>query len=207
MKKICIIVTCLLLSALLVVGGCKTVTETVTKTATQPAVTVTSTVSGGTVTSTITQPGTTVTVTGTSKPTTTTSTSSTTTTTTTSTTQPTTTTSTGTTTSVNLEPTRTNTQPQSITSADGKLQILKHQGEVWWNGQVVVTGTVKNISSSTASAEINAEIFGWTMQSLATGTDTVSNIPAGGSRTFEIKFTIGLGAQSFNTYTISLKSV
>jgi len=195
MKGYCIIAVSLLLSVLLVIGGCKTVTETVTKTTTQPAVTVTSTASGGTVTNTVTQPASTVTVTSTAQP-------STSTTKTTTTTTATSTTKTTTTTSATSTATAT-TQPQTITSDDGKLQIIKHDF-IRDLGYVKVSGTVKNISSATVSAEVTVEYYDNLGALLDTQTATLEDITAGGVKAFSCQTNSGL---AFNHYVISIRSI
>ena len=165
------ITVCLLLCALLVVGGCKTTTETITKTVTQPAATVTTTVAqpATTVTTTVTQPATTVTTT---KPPTTTTTAATTT--------KTTTTATATTTMT--------TQPQVITSPDGKLQIISYQ--VYFTaGAVDVHGEVKNISSSTVSGVIKCEYYAAPGVLRDTQTTNVTNLSPGEIRMWGVSST------------------
>jgi len=198
MKRYCMVTACLLLGTMLVIGGCKTTTETVTKTTTQPASTVTATVSqpASTVTNTVTQPASTVTVTSTAQPST--STTKTTTTTATSTTK------TTTTTSATSTATAT-TQPQTITSDDGKLQIIKHQSVADPYFGLTVSGTVKNISSATVSAEVKVEYYE-SGSLVDTQTATFDDIPAGGVRAF----TLTSRAPDFPqycSYVVSVKSI
>jgi hypothetical protein len=106
---------------------------------------------------------------------------------------PTATTSTSSTTSTTQVTTETsiiaNTQEQKITSADGKLAILKHE---WMDSYIItpygtyVAGVVKNLTDSVLNAEVIVEFYSVDNVLLSTITQVVSNIGAGRSQTFQV---------------------
>ncbi len=103
-------------------------------------------------------------------------------------------------TSSTLETKSITTQPQEITSRDGKLQIVEHglTTEVSLGApQCEVSGIVKNISSSAVSARIDAKFYDYAGVLVDSTSYLINDIPAGESRFFYLWATQWLDVRGY----------
>jgi uncharacterized protein YpuA (DUF1002 family) len=147
------------------------------------------TVPAETITTTVTQPATTVTTTVTQPATTVTTTI----------------TQLATTATIPTTTVQSTEQTEVITSPDGKVQILEPYLTYYSSSWIVVGGTIKNVSSSPVSAEINVELYDFSGSLLDTIVKTVNSLEPGETRDFQIT---GYGkCTNASSYKISVSTV
>ena len=73
-----------------------------------------------------------------------------------------------------------------ITSADGKLQILRHSIALATMGAKSVQGTIKNVGSNTVDAEIKVEFYDESGALLGPAAGKVKDLAPGEERIFDV---------------------
>jgi hypothetical protein len=75
---------------------------------------------------------------------------------------------------------------EKVTSADGKVQVIRHNIKHVPIGPLSIQGAIKNLSSEVVSAQINIEFFDEAGALMGPASEVIQKLAAGETRLFEI---------------------